>query len=320
MNRLAKTRDIRPGERLLRELYLPGIGTYPVKIRSLSNAATCAPFRSHPSFLRPYSPSLHASLPGTLKILLIQERNGEYRALDAHCHHMGASLVEADIEELPTGNCLVCPWHKKKIDMRTGCVVDTSLSGELCLGHDQQQRTYDVHHDDENIFVSIPAFSKELPSDRWNPREQAGYGMLNGGLGGYGLNGTLNELAPPPGSPLQPFAGQRGWPAGSPAPMAMEEDAFIVQGSQQSPISASTTQPRRLDFNMSGPASNIGGLSGFGASRRNRAATEAIMKNAYRAPTGDRTNALQVGGKVEQRQASGSTGRSQQRSIRDFLV
>jgi nitrite reductase/ring-hydroxylating ferredoxin subunit len=246
---------------------------------------------------------------GKLKILLVQDANGEYRALDAHCHHMGASLVEADIEELPTGNCLVCPWHKKRIDMRTGCIVDTDLSGSLCLGHEQQQRTYDVHHDDEHIFVTIPAFSKQLPSDRWNAREPVGYGLASGGMGGYGLkNGAESEPALPPGSPLQPFAGQvRGWPAGSPAPMEMEENVIVVEGSQQSP--PPMTQPRRLDF--SGPALNSGLASGFGASRRNRAATEAIMKNSYRAPTEERANALQTDGKP---------ATTRQASIREFFV
>ncbi len=249
-----------------------------------------------------HSPPRPTPPSGKLKILLVQDSNGEYRALDAHCHHMGASLVEADIEELPTGNCLVCPWHKKRIDMRTGCVVDTDLSGALCLGQEQQQRTYGVHHDDEHIFVTIPAFSKQLPSDRWNSREPIGYGLASGGVGGYGLNGPAGEPAQPPGSPLQPFAGQiRGWPAGSPAPMVMEEDAMVVEGSQQSP--PPVTQPRRLDFS-GGPAPNGGLAGGFGASRRNRAATEAIMKNAYRAPTGERANPFQAGGKPSSRQAS----------------
>lgn len=254
-------------------------------------------------------PSPSSSLSGKLKILLVQDADGQYRALDAHCHHMGASLVEADIEELPTGNCLVCPWHKKRIDMRTGCVVDTDLSGALCLGHEQQQRTYDVHHDDEHIFVTIPAFSKQLPSDRWNSREPAGYGLANGAVGGYGLNGAAREPMLPPGSPLQPFAGQiRGWPAGSPAPMVMEEEEMIVEGSQQSP--PPTSQPRRLDFGT-GPVPNSGLANGFGASRRNRAATEAIMKNSYRAPTGERANAFQVGGKP---------ATTRQSSIKEFFI
>lgn len=243
---------------------------------------------------------------GVLKILIVQSAtDGTYSALDAHCHHMGASLVEADIEELPTGNCLVCPWHKKKIDIRTGYVVDTDLSGQLCLSHSQQQRTYDVHHDDEHIFVSIPAFSKELPSDRWNPRgansERAGYGLASNA--GYGLNATVSQPQVPPGSPLQPFAGNRGWPAGSPAPMVVD-DEVVVGGSQQSPTAASAAQPRRLDFGGGGGG---GGSVGFGASRRNRAATEAIMKKAYQPPSS--------GGRA----VGGGVGGGGQRSIRDFF-
>ena len=263
LHRIAKTRDLRPNDRLLRELNIPGLGV--------------------------------------LKILLIQSRDGTYSALDAHCHHMGASLVEADIEDLPTGNCLVCPWHKKKIDIRTGYVVDTDLSGELCLSHSQQQRTYDVHHDDEHIFVSIPAFSKELPSDRWNPRERAGYGLHAGSGAGYGLN--AGPRAVPPGSPLQPFAGQRGWPAGSPAPMMVEEDV-VIGGSQQSPTAAAA-QPRRLDF---GGSAGLG-ASGFGPSRRNRAATEAILKNAYQPPKANRGMGVE-----------GVRGRGGQRDIREFFA
>ncbi len=90
--------------------------------------------------------------------------------------------------------------------------------------------------------------------------------------------------------------------------MAMEEDAMVVQGSQQSP--SATVQPRRLDFST-GPTLNSGLASGFGASRRNRAATEAIMKNSYRVPTGERANALQTGGKP---------ATTRQSSIKEFFV
>jgi nitrite reductase/ring-hydroxylating ferredoxin subunit len=243
--------------------------------------------------------------------MLVAHPDGSgYAAMDAHCHHMGASLLEGDIEDLGNGHsCVVCPWHKKKIDLKTGHVVDTNLEGHLCLGASQQQRTYDVHHDDEHIFVTIPAHpGKELPSDRWNTRveQRTGYGLSQG---------IQSQIMPqvPPGSPLQPFAGQRGWPAGSPLPAGIESDSMmedvVVLNSQNSQEEGSTVkdavaQPRRLDFN------------GFAASRRNRAATEAILKKGYKAPEAPLAKKPNTGRAA----LATSETKGSQRSIRDYLM
>jgi nitrite reductase/ring-hydroxylating ferredoxin subunit len=265
MLRIAKTRDLAPGEKVVREVHLD-----------------------------PANPPL--------KILLVCHPDGSgYSAMDAHCHHMGASLLDGDIEDLGNGrSCVVCPWHKRKIDLKTGHVMDTDLQGQLCLGASQQQRLYDIHYDDENIFVSIPSHpGKMLPSDKWNTQAQQprGYGLQQGQWG--------TQAQVPPGSPLQPYAGQRGWPAGSPLPApgtdAVMEDVLIDLSQQEasSPVpQARAPQPRRLDFGASRS------LHGRG---RNRAATEAILKNAYQAP-------------IAKKPALSAAGDNRQRSIRDYFT
>ena len=46
-------------------------------------------------------------------------------ALDSNCYHMGGNLATGDIEELPSGVCVVvCPYHHYK--------VSTNQPGPLC--------------------------------------------------------------------------------------------------------------------------------------------------------------------------------------------
>mmetsp|Transcript_11465 Transcript_11465/g.16358 ORF Transcript_11465/g.16358 Transcript_11465/m.16358 type:complete len:156 (+) Transcript_11465:34-501(+) len=51
--------------------------------------------------------------------------HGELYALDHHCYHAGGPLSSSgDIEDLKlkgaTHPCVVCPWHKYKISLKTG--------------------------------------------------------------------------------------------------------------------------------------------------------------------------------------------------------
>ncbi|CAB9505971.1 Rieske domain-containing protein [Seminavis robusta] len=60
--------------------------------------------------------------------LSIFRKDGTLYALDLHCYHMGGPLSMGDIEDLTLPEkgesvvhpCVVCPWHKYKISLKTG--------------------------------------------------------------------------------------------------------------------------------------------------------------------------------------------------------
>ena len=57
---------------------------------------------------------------------------GELHCLDAICYHAGGPLTEGDIEDFGGHRAVVCPWHKYRVDLRTGaglCVVVYPHSG-----------------------------------------------------------------------------------------------------------------------------------------------------------------------------------------------
>ena len=244
LQKIGKIRDLEPGQKVVRELNIP----------------------------------VDAARVQQVQLLVIRHADGSgYSVMDANCFHMGANLVAGDIEDLGNGHsCIVCPWHGKKIDMKTGCVMEKNLEGHMCAGDhgEQKQRLYDVHYDDENVFVNIPAHpGKDLPSDRWNHENKQMLMRQGMQSTGYGILGTV-----PPGSPLQPYAGQRGWPAGSPLPdVAMEDVVYLSQPSQESPERG--LGPRRLEFG-NGMKQDMKQFS-----VRRRAATEAILKKGYKPPT-----------------------------------
>lgn len=56
--------------------------------------------------------------------LSIFRHDGALYALDHHCYHSGGPLALGDIEDLVLNQeshpCVVCPWHKYKISLKTG--------------------------------------------------------------------------------------------------------------------------------------------------------------------------------------------------------
>jgi len=233
-----------------------------------------------------------------MKLLVIREPAGglgKYTVMDAHCFHMGMPLVGGDIEDLGEHSCIVCPAHRYKIDMKTGCKVDTDLDGHVCGGGEQKQRLYNVHCDSEFVWVDIPAHpGKELASDKYNQHHRDIMMSQNGSTRGFGLFGPApgtEGAVVPPGSPLQPYAGSKGWPAGSPAPTTAEEPMDLSQPSQESPRNiVEMPQRRRLDFaEVKKPES--------ARTIRRKAATQAILKKSYKPPTGSQPLSTENGGR-----------------------
>lgn len=83
--------------------------------------------------------------PGGVPVLLVQH-DGEIRALSATCVHAGGPLDEGDI----VGNCIRCPWHASRFELRGGKVVRGPASSD--------QPAWQVRVDGTRVYVrsSVP--------------------------------------------------------------------------------------------------------------------------------------------------------------------
>jgi nitrite reductase/ring-hydroxylating ferredoxin subunit len=243
--------------------------------------------------------------------------------MDAHCFHMGTPLIGGDIEDLDGHACVVCPAHRYRIDLATGHKVDTDLCGKTCSSEDQKQRLYSVHCDEEFIWVDLPTDQNHntlapLPSDYYNQvaQQQPVFPQYQQqGLkevppqGNYGLFGAASD-APPPPSPLQPYAGVTAWPVippsmGTPSKMAADDPQLML--SQQSMQTSPSPAPPQNMMNY------------FPSAKpdpphvaRRKAATAAILARAYRPPTADNTPMQSPEKPVQQQQQRQQEAQPQQ--------
>jgi nitrite reductase/ring-hydroxylating ferredoxin subunit len=105
------------------------------------------------------------------RMICIFRHDGNLYALDLHCYHMGGPLATGDIEELvlerPTGRgeevhpCVVCPWHKYKISLKTGEGIyrqtDPFSATKECVikSRGQKQRTHEVFEENGRVIVRL---------------------------------------------------------------------------------------------------------------------------------------------------------------------
>jgi len=82
------------------------------------------------------------AVPGSIRIALFRNDDGEYYATADRCTHEEWSLGEdSDLE----GNEVVCPLHMARYDIRSGRA--------LCLPATAPLRTFEVEIDDGNVYV-----------------------------------------------------------------------------------------------------------------------------------------------------------------------
>jgi hypothetical protein len=220
---------------------------------------------------------------------------------------MGTSLAAGDIEDLDGHSCIVCPAHRYRIDLATGHKVERGLGGGACAGAAQQQRVYRALLDGEHVWADLPATAPPpLPSDYYNAPARgaaelaplAGAARQEPATGrAFGLLGPSPSpaapppaaraaFAPPPLSPVQPYAGASAWPMVPRGPVAAAEEPLLVL-SQEAAAPARAAAPRRLNFGIGAappPPAAAGRVDAPHVARRRRA-TEAIKANAYRPPT-----------------------------------
>jgi nitrite reductase/ring-hydroxylating ferredoxin subunit len=102
-------------------------------------------------------------------VLILQQKE-RFFALDAVCYHYGGPLLGGEIEDLPNGrSCVVCPWHRYKIDLETGrSLHGTSIKGGVWTESEtQMQRTHLVQIENNQILVKLDRSPQDIPSDHY---------------------------------------------------------------------------------------------------------------------------------------------------------
>ena len=80
--------------------------------------------------------------------VVLVELDGVLYCLDDVCTHDGGPLGEGEIE----GNCLVCPRHGAKFDIRTGAA--------MCMPATEPTATHTVRVEGDQIFVRLNETAK----------------------------------------------------------------------------------------------------------------------------------------------------------------
>ena len=82
---------------------------------------------------------------------------GEVRAVDNRCPHMGFPLDEGTVED----GVLTCHWHHARFELACGATFDPWAD---------DVRTYPVEIDGERVYVNPNPPSEESPIERWSER------------------------------------------------------------------------------------------------------------------------------------------------------
>ena len=80
---------------------------------------------------------------------------------------MGGPLLHADIEDYGGfGPCVVCPWHRYPISLRTGDSLYRNMSGATC-SKGLKQRVHEVVRQDGKIMVRLASANDSMESDTY---------------------------------------------------------------------------------------------------------------------------------------------------------
>mmetsp|Transcript_23211 Transcript_23211/g.50941 ORF Transcript_23211/g.50941 Transcript_23211/m.50941 type:complete len:215 (-) Transcript_23211:478-1122(-) len=112
---------------------------------------------------------IHVKVKG--RYVTIVRHKGVLSCIDSVCFHAGGPLGIGDIEDLNGKDCIVCPWHYYKIDLRTGDKYYQALAikdGKMVPGEWQsngvKQRVHTVTEQEGGIYVSLHT-TGEIESD-----------------------------------------------------------------------------------------------------------------------------------------------------------
>jgi len=89
-------------------------------------------------------------------------------AIDSVCYHLGGPLIEGDIEEIGSHMCIICPWHRYKLDLETGEAIITGSDTEdgIC-SKGFKQRVHEIKIENGNVAVKLKESKEEAASDHY---------------------------------------------------------------------------------------------------------------------------------------------------------
>ncbi|KAF6027537.1 hypothetical protein EB796_014152 [Bugula neritina] len=170
---------------------------------------------------------LYGDSEGEDIVLIYDDEEDSFHAMDAVCSHEGGPLNLGDIEDVGGDRCLVCPWHRYEFKLTDGYSETTGL----------QQDVYPLMEVDGKLYIrtgemelslepKLPAAAPEvvtLPSEHsvpsaasLNTLTSAAFQVLTAAdpfekirlselLGGEWCSGAITELGncPPPDHPVR---------------------------------------------------------------------------------------------------------------------
>eukprot|EP01091_Cochliopodium_minus_P015291 TRINITY_DN5394_c0_g1_i1.p1 TRINITY_DN5394_c0_g1~~TRINITY_DN5394_c0_g1_i1.p1 ORF type:complete len:234 (-),score=49.85 TRINITY_DN5394_c0_g1_i1:14-715(-) len=90
----------------------------------------------------------------------------ELFAMDSVCYHLGGPLDIGDIEEYGGKSCVVCPWHRYKIDLKSGEALYSKLGGEVC-SKGKKQRVHTLKIENNSVLVKLDLTPEKIESDTY---------------------------------------------------------------------------------------------------------------------------------------------------------
>eukprot|EP01116_Phalansterium_solitarium_P024182 TRINITY_DN8780_c0_g4_i1.p1 TRINITY_DN8780_c0_g4~~TRINITY_DN8780_c0_g4_i1.p1 ORF type:complete len:298 (+),score=40.02 TRINITY_DN8780_c0_g4_i1:235-1128(+) len=132
---------------------------------------------------------------------------GEIYAMDSVCYHMGGPLIDGDIEDFGGHTCIVCPWHRYKIQLSNGEGFYAGLDKQVC-SKGIKQRVHEVKVvPGDGVYVRLSS-GERLPSDHYaymglHKKSTGGGARVHSSLplrSGHVLSGAAPTGSSPPAS------------------------------------------------------------------------------------------------------------------------
>eukprot|EP01100_Stratorugosa_tubuloviscum_P008039 TRINITY_DN333_c0_g2_i1.p1 TRINITY_DN333_c0_g2~~TRINITY_DN333_c0_g2_i1.p1 ORF type:complete len:165 (-),score=70.39 TRINITY_DN333_c0_g2_i1:215-709(-) len=101
------------------------------------------------------------------RYIALFKHQGNYYATDASCFHAGNGLMRGDIEDFADKISLVCPSHRRRIDLQTGAELIKENEGTI-ISRPNMQRIHLVQIFEDGIYVKLQDNKNEDGSNQTN--------------------------------------------------------------------------------------------------------------------------------------------------------
>ena len=87
-----------------------------------------------------------------------------FLAMDSVCYHFGGPLDLGDIEEVGERSCIICPYHRYKIDLSNGESLYKNLEGNIA-SKGKKQRVHETKVSEGHVMVRLDVSEPKIDSD-----------------------------------------------------------------------------------------------------------------------------------------------------------